>query len=102
MDLTTFRMLHPEFQQVPDSVAQWYLDSAARQMDPSVWGTVFDDGQHLLASDMLAHSPYGFGSALITDSKESVYWAKYQSLRATVARGLLLTSSGWPMGGPWL
>jgi hypothetical protein len=96
MLLADFRVRFPEFFAAPDAYVQSYLTAALARMDPTVWGTLLDEGQAYLCAHLMAITPAGFTSGFSTSKGESSYGTEYLRLVRIVAGGPAL--AGDPKG----
>ena len=100
MDLAGFRTYCPEFVNVPDVLVQGELDSAALEVDVSIWGamaaqpvastasyTKADQGHRYLAAHKLASSPFGQQARLVAKDGSTTYIRNYQLLQRQVSSG---------------
>jgi len=92
MLLAAWRVQFPEFDAVSGTMAQAYLDAAALEVDPAVWGNKADQGQAYLAAHKLALSPYGQAARLAAKvstkgAATTTYFEHYQRLVDMVACG---------------
>lgn len=84
MTLAQFRIQFPEFQNAPAEWVQAYLDAAALEIDPDIWGPKADQGQGYLAAHKMALS-----GPKMMNSKDAVtsYEIHYKALVDQVAKG---------------
>jgi hypothetical protein len=88
LSLQTWRTQYPEFASAPDALVQAYLDRALARIDASVWGTLADQGQGLLAAHTLALAPNGQFARLTSEKGETTYGRQFARLEAQVTIGL--------------
>ena len=87
--LATFRANRPEFgtsAEVSDVLVQQALDKAAGQIDSGVWSTEAGEGHELLASHLLAISPFGQDAKLVNKDGSTVYSIRHEVLQKLVGR----------------
>jgi hypothetical protein len=84
MDLATFKIRYPEFQQTDDGLVETVLAEAAGELDATVWGAKHELGTGLLAAHKLSCSPHGKEARLAKDTHETVYWREFVRVRRSV------------------
>jgi len=87
LSAATFKAAFPEFSQLGDPVVDAKLAQAARQMDETVWGAKYDDGQGQKAAHLLALSPEAQEAGLRMGSganQRTVYQAEFERLEQLV------------------
>ena len=94
MTLARSRVEQPEFELVPDTYIQAYLDEATTELDPEIWGTKFDQGVKYRAAHKMALSPQGVAMKLVTGKGESTYGHHFLELASVVASGFRVAI--WP------
>lgn len=97
MDYPTFIARRPEFSQVQAIYVNASLVDAAEQMDPTVWGAKFDQGQMWLAADLLTTSPYGGATRMVAGQGKSWYREQYDRLLESLCLGVMVGG-----GAPWV
>jgi uncharacterized protein DUF4054 len=112
MDLATFRILAPEFKNAPDEFVQGYLDAAAQMLNATEYGGAYDTAHRLLASHMMAVSPFGRMARMLNDKGESTYQTEFDRVTERSITPLAVMGGqnfileafpppGWiPPGGP--
>ena len=94
MDVPTFIVQFPEFNQTDAGIVGAALARASRWVDPTIWGTVADDGIAYLAAHFLSSSPFGSNTKLAPKTTGSTfggttYGQQFEELRMTVAGGFV-------------
>lgn len=93
---TSFVTQFPEFNGVPQSMVQSWLDAAALEFNNRLWGIYLDQGIYLLAAHKLSISPFGNNARLQISEKQTgthtVYWDQYIKLVRTVTGGVARTT----------
>lgn len=84
LTLEAFRSEYPDFQSTPDDFVQKYLDRAAKRIDPRIWGEKADEGHGLLAAHLMAISPSGLNSRMVSADGDSTYGKAFRVLEAQV------------------
>ena len=84
-DLTTFRVLYPEFSPVDNAVVQVYIDRAVATLNESSWGLCYDQGALSYAAHELALSQNRQASSGETDVGIGVVQTSNQSGSITSA-----------------
>jgi hypothetical protein len=84
MDLSTWRAQFPEFKLVADTQCQAFLNAAALEIDPDIWGDLTDQGVGYLAAHKLTMSPFGQGARLAAKDGTTTYFTHYDGLRSAV------------------
>lgn len=77
MDLLTFRILAPEFRSADNEFVQGYLDAAAVMLNAAEYGAAYDTAHRLLASHMMAVTPFGRNARMLNDKGESTYESEF-------------------------
>jgi hypothetical protein len=94
MTLATFRAQFPEFVNAPDTLVNAMLAAALLEIDTEIWAAKADQGQGYLAAHKLALSPFGNGTRLVINGKDTTYLAHYSALVGQVSKGGLLLGLG--------
>jgi hypothetical protein len=83
VNLSTFSIIYPEFDEADPTMVQAHLEQAAARLHAETWGDRYDEIHGLETAHDLAMSP--FGRALRQDGSEtSIYQARIQRVRAEV------------------
>lgn len=90
-DYTTFVAAYPEFAGTAEELVKRKLEEAVRQLEPTAWGTLLDDGTYLLAAQKLARTPFGNAAKLSATDGRTVYDAELDRMRQDVASGYRVT-----------
>jgi hypothetical protein len=92
-DLPTFKAQFPEFvsqSSARDPFLQSFLNAAALEIDPVVWGNMTDQGIYYLAAHKLAISPSGNSAKLIPKTsgyQSTTYGQEWELMLSKVASG---------------
>lgn len=103
MDLATFRVMALEFRSADDPFVQAYLDAAAAQLNVAEYGTAFDTAHRLLASHMMAVTPFGRNARMVNDKGLSTYEVEFANVtgRSITPLGVMGGQSWAAMPPPW-
>lgn len=83
LDLTTYRVLYPEMDQVADALVEAKLAEAEDRISADYFGATEDVAHGLLTSHLIAISPAGKQARLIADKSEgnsTTYYREYVNL----------------------
>lgn len=88
MDLSSWRVLFPEFARTPDARVLAFLSQAALLCDRDAYGDQYEAAVGWLAADMIARSPYAQQSQTTANAKPSTYYRDtYETLMLIAAAG---------------
>ena len=93
MDLSAFRLRHPEFDSASDGLVDEALTAAALRVHEDTWGDRYDEAHGLQTAHLLWTSPFGAGMRAEGggDSTKSRYIVEFARLRREVVSTIIVT-----------
>lgn len=77
----------PEFEQVDVKLLTRIIDEAKMELNPMVWGQLYETGWQVLAADKLARAPMGEPVRLDASSNKTTYGLEFERLCRIAAMG---------------
>jgi hypothetical protein len=101
MDVATFRVRYPVFQNVAPQMVAAVIAEATLEVDPSVWRTMTETGIGLLAAHKLAIDPQGNNVRLVAKDGTTTYGNQYEELRGALVVGVVVSGGNRGLGRGW-
>jgi hypothetical protein len=89
--LADFRVRFPEFDAAGNAYVQAYLDLAANNVDPAIYGVRAVDAAYYYAADALAMSPFGQQARLVSANGTTTYRVHFERMMLAACSGARLT-----------
>lgn len=91
MTLAEFKIAHPEFCKVSDSMVRVKLDHAAERTDAAALRGATNEAHGLLTAHLLAAAPHGQQARLVSKDGSTTYSVQHRSLIRTNTPRILLS-----------
>lgn len=85
-----FRERFPAFEGAEDALVEVFLDLAALNVDPTIYGGKAHDAAYYYAADKLALSPFGLANRLVSANGTTTYGVVFQQLMQQCCFGPVL------------
>ena len=85
--MNSFLERFPEYNRTDLKLLARVIQEAQNELDPNMWGALYESGWHYLAADKLALSPMGEPVRLEGTSNQTTYRLEFERLCRFVAIG---------------